>query len=135
MPSAGDPDVGFLAVGPGDLVDAADRARGAAEQLRAAQQNPLQQRAERELARQVLGHGDQPGRPGGGVGRQRGEVVATPAGDDPAVGRHCAPPHLRQRCRRRAARAAVSSEHRPARAATSRRGKIIYSKGLSFPSL
>ena len=59
---AGDADVGFFAVGAGGLVDAADRACVAAEQFGAAPQDSLEQRAQRELAGQVLGHGDQPGR-------------------------------------------------------------------------
>ena len=55
-------DVGFLAVGAGRLVDAADRARVAVEQLGAPPQDPFQQRVQRELTGQVLGHRDQAGR-------------------------------------------------------------------------
>ncbi len=62
---AGHADVGFLAVGAGRLVDAADRPGIALQQLGAAPQDPLQQRPQRELPGQVLGHGDQPGRAGG----------------------------------------------------------------------
>jgi hypothetical protein len=60
-------DIGFLAVRAGRLVHAADRTRVAAEQLGAPAQDPLQQRVQRELAGQVLGHRDQAGGPRGGA--------------------------------------------------------------------
>jgi hypothetical protein len=94
---ARDADVGLLAVGPGGLVDAADRPGGTAEQFRAAQQDALQQRAQRELPGQVLRDGDQPGGAGGGIGRNRdggsggredGQPGAAPVPCGPAVGGH-----------------------------------------------
>jgi hypothetical protein len=56
---AGHADVGFLAVDTGRLVDAADRAGVAAQQLRTPPQDLLQQRTQRELPGQLFGHGDQ----------------------------------------------------------------------------
>ena len=62
---AGHADVGLFAVGAGRLVHTADRPGVAAEQFCAAAQDPLQQRAQGELAGQVLGDGDQAGGTGG----------------------------------------------------------------------
>ncbi|WP_300605596.1 hypothetical protein [Trebonia sp.] len=70
------PDVRFLAVRPGRLVDAADRAGGAAEQLGVAQQDALEQRAQRELTGQVLGDGDQPAARAAGLCSLRSGPVA-----------------------------------------------------------
>jgi hypothetical protein len=64
---AGHPDVGFFSVRARRLVDAADRPCCAAEQFGAAQQDALKQRAQRELAGQVLGDRDQAGRPRGSI--------------------------------------------------------------------
>jgi hypothetical protein len=71
---AGHADVGLFAVGAGRLVHAADRPGVAAEQFCAPQQDPLKQRAQGELAGQVLGDGDKPG----GTGERAAVAVRRP---------------------------------------------------------
>ena len=74
---AGDPDVGLLAIDAGRLVHQADRAGVAAQQLRRTFEDPFEQRAERQLAGQILDH--RPERLG------RFPSIGRPAASDGAV--------------------------------------------------